>query len=335
MTANAGEKAIAEALAWLEEQIVALKEAQTAQTLHTEHLQRQVGEVADQANEAQSSAREIDPKLTPYVGMPDRLVSVNEDAERLRGAVTANKAESDIALRTLQAEAENAGQDRGAIVKRVEAAATELSALASTVAQGQSQLAQISQAVTVILERQESVTSQTEQFGLRLERAIEVTHGLETRLSEKIAADQEARLEPVFERMQLLGEMLRRVDETLMEITAEQTLREDVMQEIAAWRDQHGRIDIRLNDLEEAAEGILSETDKLRGDVSLGEGRHAGMNERVAGIRRDISLVVDQVREEFAEFSKMLEKQRRKQIETLEQELRETKFHAFHPPEEP
>ena len=59
------------------------------------------------------------------------------------------------------------------------------------------------------------------------------------------------------------------------------------------------------------------------------------MSERVAGMRRDISVVVDQVREEFATFSKMLEKQRRKQIEMLEQELRETKFHAFHPPEEP
>jgi predicted nucleic acid-binding Zn-ribbon protein len=217
----------------------------------------------------------------------------------------------------------------------VEEAAAELSSLASTVAQAQSQVGQMAQTITVMLERQASVEGQTEQFGLRLERAIEVTHGLEARVTEKVEAEQEARLGPVFERMQLLGEMIRRVDESILEVTAKQTLREDVMQEIAAWRDQHGRIEVRLSDLEEASQSILNETDKLRGDISLGEGRHAGMNERVAGVRRDISLVVDQVREEFAEFSKMLEKQRRKQIEILEQELRETKFHAFHPPEEP
>jgi chromosome segregation ATPase len=335
MTADAGEKAIAEVLAWLEGQIAALKEAHTSQTLHTEQLQRQIHEVADQANQAQSAVREIDPKLAPYVGIPDKLLSANEDAEHLRSAVTTNKAEIDNALRTLRAEADNAGQDRGALLKRVETAAAELATLASTVAQSQAQVAQMAQTITVILERQAEAEGKNEQFGLRLERVIEVTNGLEERITERLEKDQEERLAPVFERIQLLGEMLRRVEETLTEITAEQTLRDDVMQEIAAWRDQHGRIEARINDLEEASGQLLGETDKLRGDISLAEGRHAGMNERVAGMRRDISLVVDQVREEFAEFSKMLEKQRRKQIETLEQELRETKFHAFHPPEEP
>jgi len=41
------------------------------------------------------------------------------------------------------------------------------------------------------------------------------------------------------------------------------------------------------------------------------------------------------VREEFAKYNAMMEKQRRKQIQVLEQELREAKFHAFRPPEEP
>jgi hypothetical protein len=52
-------------------------------------------------------------------------------------------------------------------------------------------------------------------------------------------------------------------------------------------------------------------------------------------MRRDIAEVVDHVREEFAKYNTMLEKQRRKQIQVLEQELREMKFHAFRPPEEP
>jgi hypothetical protein len=64
------------------------------------------------------------------------------------------------------------------------------------------------------------------------------------------------------------------------------------------------------------------------------EGRHAGLGERVSGIRKDIAEVVDHVRAEFAKYNQMTEKQRRKQIQVLEQELREMKFHAFRPPEE-
>jgi chromosome segregation ATPase len=335
VTTGSGERAAAEALAWLEEQIVALKEAQTTQMLHTEQLQRQVHEVADQTTQAQVEVRQIDPKIAPYTGIPEKLISVNEDAERLRAAVTSNKNDIDTALRTLQAEANNSSQDRGAILKRVEAAAAEVAALMSTVAQAQAQVGQMAQTITLILERQATVESDTEQFGLRLERSIEVTHGLEARIADRLNADQEERLSPVFERMQLLGEMIRRVEGRITELAAEQTLREDVLQEISAWRDQHGRLEVRLNELEEGIDKLFGETDKIRGDVSLAEGRHAGMNDRVAGMRRDISVVVDQVRDEFSTFSTMLEKQRRKQIQTLEQELRETKFHAFHPPEEP
>ena len=80
---------------------------------------------------------------------------------------------------------------------------------------------------------------------------------------------------------------------------------------------------------------VLVQLDKLHGEVALLEGRHSGLGERVANIRRDIAEVVDHVREEFAKYNAMMEKQRRKQIQVLEQELREMKFHAFRPPEEP
>ena len=82
-------------------------------------------------------------------------------------------------------------------------------------------------------------------------------------------------------------------------------------------------------------ESLQREIDELRGETTLLDGRHSGLSERVGAIRRDIAEVIDQVRAEFSKFGDMQEKQRRKQIEVLEQELRELKFHAFRPPEEP
>jgi chromosome segregation ATPase len=129
--------------------------------------------------------------------------------------------------------------------------------------------------------------------------------------------------------------MVKRNEALIEEATAEQTLREEVLDEIKVWRDQHNRIDSRINALEELSDRVLTDIDRLHGDIALLDGRHAGLGERVAGIRKDISEVVDGVREEFTKFNQMVEKQRRKQIQVLEQELRELKFHGFRPPDEP
>jgi chromosome segregation ATPase len=186
-----------------------------------------------------------------------------------------------------------------------------------------------------LLERQREVEGRAEQFGLRLERAIEVNRDLEQRIRDSVVAAQEERFDLVFERLQLVGEMVRRSDEVVQQVAAERSMREEVIQEISIWRDQHSRIDGRIAAVEESSERLLTIVDKLQGEIALLEGRHSGLGERVAGIRRDIAEVVDHVRDEFAKYNSMMEKQRRKQIGVLEQELREMKFHAFRPPEEP
>jgi chromosome segregation ATPase len=94
-------------------------------------------------------------------------------------------------------------------------------------------------------------------------------------------------------------------------------------------------VEARLAALEELGDRVLGDLDKLRADLTLLEGRHQGLGERVAGIRRDIAEVIDHVRAEFQKYNQLVEKQRRLQISMLEQELRELKFHALRPPEEP
>ena len=112
-------------------------------------------------------------------------------------------------------------------------------------------------------------------------------------------------------------------------------MREELLHEMAMWRDQSGRSDARINIVEEVGDRLAGEYEKLHNSIVLLEGRQTGIGERLMGVRKDISEVVDQVRDEFAKFNQLLEKQRRKQIQGLEQELREMKFHAFRPPEEP
>lgn len=328
-------QAISEILAWLEQQVRQAREEQTRANAAFEQLRRQVHGIAEEMDGVERGLREIDPKFIPFKGLPEKIRSLDEGSEHMRQAIASNRADVENALRIIRAEGEYDRVERSEAIKRIESAASQLGLVLADMAQVQKQVGQLGQGVQTLQERQREVEARVEQFGLRLDRTIEVNRDLEGRIRQVLLGEQEERFEVVFERLQVVGEMVKRNEDLISSATAEQTLREEVIDEISVWRDQHSRIDGRLNALEELTEKVLGQIDKVRGDVTLVEGRHAGLGERVGGIRRDIAEVLDEVRAEFAKYNQLVEKQRRKQIQVLEQELREMKFHAFRPPDEP
>jgi chromosome segregation ATPase len=335
MASDSQAQAIGEIIAWLEKQVREARDEQTRNIAQLDQLRRQVHELAEELTGAERSIREVDPKLVPFKGLPEKVREMEEGSEHIRQAIASNRADIENALRLIRAEAEYDRQERSEAFKRIEAATVQLGLVLADVAQVQSQTGQLGQTVQSLLERQREAEDRINHYGLRLDRTIEVNRDLEDRVRDALTAEQDERFDVVFERLQVVGEMVKRNEDMIAAVVAERSLREEVLQEIGVWRQEHGRIDSRLDALEETADKLLGQVDKLHGDITLLEGRHSGLGERVAGMRRDIAEVVDHVREEFTKYNQMLEKQRRKQIQGLEQELREMKFHAFRPPEEP
>lgn len=328
-------EAIGEIITWLEQQIRANHEEQIRQLSQLDQLRRQVHDLAEEMNQAERAVREIDPKLAPFRGLPEKIRSLDESTEHVRQAITANKAEIDNALRLLRAEADYDRQERGEALRRIDVATSQLGLILADVAQVQHQAAQVSQVTQTLIERQREVEAEVEQFGLRLDRSIEVNRDLEERIKTATFEGLDERFEVVYERLQVVGEMVKRNEDVIAGVANERSLRQELIDELSIWREEHQRIDGRLNALEDLTDRVVTQIDKVHGEVTLLEGRHSGLGERVSNIRKDISEVVDHVREEFAKYNAMMEKQRRKQIQVLEQELRESKFHAFRPPEEP
>lgn len=335
MAADPRAQAIGEIVAWLEQQVRQSRDENVRTLSGLDQLRRQVHEIADEVREAERSVREVDPKLLPLKGVPEKLRSLDEGAEQLRQAIVANRNEIDNSLRILRSEAEHDRQERSEAFKRIEAANSQLGLLLADIAQVQNQASQVSQVSQSLAERQREIEGRVDQFGLRLDRSIEVNKDLEERIRAVLVSEQDERFEVVFERLQVVGEMVKRAEDMITAASAEKTMRDEVLDEIKIWRSEHQRLDARLNVLEEVTGKLPGLVDRVQGEITLLEGRHSGLGERVANIRRDIGEVVDHVREEFAKHNAMMEKQRRKQIQVLEQELREMKFHAFHPPEEP
>ena len=328
-------EAIGEIITLLEQQIRANRDEQIRQLSQLDQLRRQVHDLAEEMNNAERAVREIDPKLAPFKGLPEKIRSLDESTEHIRQAISSNKAEVDNALRLVRAEADYDRQERGEALRRIDVATSQLGLILADVAQVQHQAAQVNQVTQTLLERQREVEADVEQFGLRLDRSIEVNRDLEERIKVVLFDGLDERFEVVYERLQVVGEMVKRNEDVIAGVANERSLRQELIDELSIWREEHGRIDGRLNVLEDQTDKIVAQIDKVHGEVTLLEGRHSGLGERVSNIRKDIAEVVDHVREEFAKYNAMMEKQRRKQIQVLEQELRESKFHAFRPPEEP
>jgi chromosome segregation ATPase len=328
-------EAIGEIITWLEQQIRASREEQIRQLSQLDQLRRQVHDLAEEMSQAERAVREIDPKLAPFKGLPEKIRALDESTEHLRQGITSNKADVDNALRLLRAEADYDRQERGEALRRIDTATSQLGLILADVAQVQHQAAQVSQTTQTLLERQREVEAEVEQFGLRLDRSIEVNRDLEERIKSVLFEGLDDRFEVVYERLQVVGEMVKRNEDMIAGVANERNLRQELIDELSIRREEHNRIDGRLNVLEDLTDKVVAQIDKVHGEVTLLEGRHSGLGERVSNIRKDIAEVVDHVREEFAKYNAMMEKQRRKQIQVLEQELRESKFHAFRPPEEP
>jgi chromosome segregation ATPase len=324
-----------EMIDWLQDQLRQLHDQQQASASYLEQLQRQLHNVADQVIQAERSLREVDPKFIPFQGVPRKLGEIEQAHEDLRQEITANRADTEHALRLAAAESQYDREERAELARRLEQAVQQVAIIAADSARVQTQAQQLTQTMQLLTERQREVEELAQHINTRLDRVIEVNQDMEARLVRGFREHQDERFELVFERLQVVGEMVRRNEEVIQAVAAERTIHDDVLQEVGVLRDQHSRFDTRLAVLEDIGDRFVTELDKLQAEITLLDGRHQGLGERVATIRRDIAEVVDHVREEFTKFSKMLEKQRRAQIGVLEQELREMKFHSFKPPEEP
>lgn len=335
MTSEPALRSIEETLVMLEGESRAHREASEALARELEQLRRQIQGMVEQSEEQGRATRQVESTITRYQGLPQKVTELSQDAEQLRTAITETRSSLETAERTRDAEALVSSRELREALRRLDGLDDRLELLASEASARESKLEQLGQSLSVLTDWQGEVRQQTEQFELRLQRLTEVSEEVEGRVLAAAQALQERPLEVIHERLQILGELAHRAEEALESLRGEHELGQEVRAEMARRRDEQERIEAQVSRLEGAVDNLIVVVDEARGETALLDGRHSGLSERVSLIRRDISEMVDHVREEFTRFSEMQERSRKRQIEALEQELREMKFHTLRPPDEP
>ena len=82
--------AIGEILTWLEQQLREAREDQSRDAAYLDQLRREVYELSDAVERNERAVREVDPKLLPYQGLPEKIRSLDEASNpALRGLLAA------------------------------------------------------------------------------------------------------------------------------------------------------------------------------------------------------------------------------------------------------
>ncbi len=335
MTSEPALRSIEETLALLERETRAQREASEALARELVQVRRQIQAVMEQNEETGRASRQVEATVSRYQGLPQKVTELSQDSEQLRTALTEARSQLETSERTRDSEALVAGRELREALRRLDGLEDRMERLASEAATRESKLEQLGQSLSVLTDWQREVRQQAEQFELRLERLTEVSDEIEGRVLAAAEHLQERPLEIIHERLQILGELAHRAEEAIESLRAGQQIGEEALAEMGRRRDEQERFEAQVSRLEGAVENLVRQLDEARGETALLDGRHSGLSERVSLIRRDIAEMVDHVREEFARFSEMQERSRQRQIEALEQEMRETKFHTLRPPDEP
>lgn len=298
-------------------------------------LRRRVEALAEQSIETERAAQAVGPELAKYRGLPDRAAELARDAEQLRTQLTETRDALATAERTRDTEALTASRELAGALRQIERLDARLDQLAAAAATRETQLQQLSEALAAFVEWRRETEARGEQVDLRLQRLTDLAGEIEGRVLEAVAQRQERPIATIHERLQILAGMAQRAEERIEELRAERHLVVDVEKELDSRRAEYERVEGRVSRAEGELERLARLIEEARAATLLVEGRHTGLAERVSDINRAILEMVDHVRAEFDRFGKMQERSRRKQIESLEQELREMKAHGPRPPAEP
>jgi chromosome segregation ATPase len=318
---------------WMQRELHASRESEARSQVEIEQLRRMIYELAQRVEVAEKAAKTIEPRLHPFTFLPDKLQEVEHDVEDLRQSLLSTQSSVDSTLRVLESGSEAERTERGFLSHRIEEVRGTAGRLGTDISQVQQAVNNTNETLHETIQRIGETEKSMEQLRLRIERSSEVTRDIEQRIREEFLGEKEERFAIVFERLQVVGEMVKRTTDLIEEVAAEQTMREEVLSKIEIWRTEHERLEGRIAQLEGSLDSVFERLEKVAQAITVVEGRHTGLADRVAGVRAEFNGIVDQIREEFQKFNKLQVNARKRQIEALEQEARELKFHSLRPPE--
>ncbi|MCH2656154.1 MAG: hypothetical protein MKZ84_01115 [Dehalococcoidia bacterium] len=279
----------------------------------------------------------LEENKTEYVGITERLALVLRSSEHIRDSVDeANTRVDAVDNRLLRTQADLTNFE---YVKP-----DELSELIERLNFLQSDNSAITQRIDALLENLADVRASIPPLGdrlrvfetefKRLENRIQAVERLEDSVTKVLSNEIETRLAPVEDQLRTLLDNFSQVRKEVGSLATEQVEIGRVVGEVTSRTVKIESLEARLNEIGVTVDAEIRQIAELiEEDKKIMSSQYV-LGDRIETVHQEILSLIDQIASEFKRFNTQQEGQRRRQIQTLSQDLRESTFHNLHPPSE-
>ncbi|MHB8573850.1 MAG: hypothetical protein ACYDCQ_00820 [Dehalococcoidia bacterium] len=327
---------LASTLAWLEDNIRDSKTQVGRLGLQVEQAQTQLWEATHRLHRAEEVATALAAQLGVVPRLAEEVSSVNDKVVRAEDRQTALESRMVEIARQQALDADRTRAELNELVKRIEGGERLTHTWAGrfdTLEEAGRRSQEATAVVQARVEDFERFVDLVDQRGARNADAVKRVDSEFARLSGETDAlqKQDAALA---ERFGVYQEVLHRFEDELAVVAQQADVRREISEKFDLQRANNRRADERLTALEKAA---MEQDDRVEGhgrSLSLIDSKDKALRDRLTELLEDLGQYRLHVAEQFQRAQTLVERQKRRQIEDLEREIREIKVHGYRPPEE-
>jgi len=316
-----------DAVPWLEEEV-----RQAKALVHK--LQQQVEQTTNQAwvlsqglQKAEDVLTAVSAQLVVLPQVQDEVRQLKEQVGRLHERLLAGQGRMEETVRQQQTAMEREREERSASLRRfegIEKLTQSYEGRVLAIEEGQRRLrddiALLQKRAVELDKGLDEVTGKAARHGEAVKRLEQESSRVHAELD--ALAKQDSALS---ERLQLYGEQVRRTEEQVTVIGADRVLRQEFADADTHWRGEQQRLADRLKVLEQTLGEIRQRAEDQSRALELLENKASTQMERVSLFQQQIRDHRQQVAEFLRKLTQFEERQKRRQLASLEQELKEIK----------
>lgn len=318
---------------WLDEELGKVKAA-------VQKVEHELQQALIQIRNLDSGVRKLEQSGGDAGGASGPLAGVQEEVRQLRSQTGRLQDRQNLLAgrteeqgRRQQSDLERERQERADLLKRTEAAATSVGQFEGRVQLLEESLRHVEEAVAELRLGQQTLGRDIEELTSRGARNLETALRLEHQL-DSLAGDIEAlrkRDGELEDRLSLYEEKTRREAERIDKFEAHLSLPLEIKEQLDRARFERQQVSERLAKVEASASGLTERTAEFVQGLARLDQRSQGQAARLLEMAEELRQQREAVSDQLKRLTNTMERQRRRQAETLAQEIKELSRSELNP----
>jgi chromosome segregation ATPase len=324
--AEAGTSSV-DAIPWLEEEVRQAKSQLYKLEQQVEQARNQLWNLAETVQKGEDVLSALGSHLAAFPHLQDEVRQAKEQLGRLQERQLANQSRIEEMMRQQQAAAERQREEHSASLRRLEAVERLVQSYEGRMLAVEEGGRRFREDASILEKRAEGAEKSREEMATKTARHSEALKRLEEEARRlHTEADALTKQDSVLsERVQLLVEQVRRLGEQVTILSEDRVVHRELADAQNRWQADGQHLDERLKTLEQ----LLGEQRQRAEDharvLELLESKTQTQMERLAGFQQQIREQRQQVVDFLRKSSQFQERQKRRQMAAMEQELKEMK----------